>query len=149
MSGHEPETTGPVTPGRVEAALSRQGYAVKRVSPTSVTGGWDGNTFTVSLVGDESTYLQIRGTWHGTVEHRFAAELAQTVNDWNRDRIWPKVFTERGDDGLSAHAEVSLDLSAGVTDTQLAEAIACGLGTGVQFFDALADHVGPEGPVRP
>ena len=149
MSAYEHEAVTPVTPERVHEALRRQGYAVKRFSPTVLSGAWDGNEFTVSLVGDESTVLQIRGTWHQKVAHRFSSELAQTVNDWNRDRIWPKAFTEPGAEGIDTHAEVCLDLSAGATDGQLAEALACGLGTGVQFFDALGNQVGPTGPATP
>ena len=41
------------------------------------------------------------------------------------------------EDGLALYSEVSVDLEHGATDSQLAQAVACGLGTGVQMFSAL------------
>jgi hypothetical protein len=44
----------------------------------------------------------------------------------------------REEDGLLAlYSEVSADLERGVTDDQLAQLVACGLGTGVQMFTAF------------
>ena len=38
---------------------------------------------------------------------------------------------------LALYSEVSADFEPGVTDVQLAQLLACGLGTGVQMFTTL------------
>jgi hypothetical protein len=65
------------------------------------------------------------------------------LNDWNRDRIWPKAYVREEEGQLALYSEVSSDLEVGATDQQLAQLIACGLGTGVQMFSAL-DAVLPQ-----
>ena len=64
------------------------------------------------------------------------------VNDWNRDRIWPKAYVREEDDALALYGEMSVDLEHGVTDDQLVRLVDCGLATTVQLFTATA-------PARP
>lgn len=132
----------PVTPQRVRAALHGQGYRVTEVSDAVVAGNWDGNAFTIALVGPNVDVLQVRGSWHDELGRDLEDGLGQMLNDWNRDRIWPKVYTREGTDGLRVHAEACFDLRDGVTDAQLDEVLACGLGTGVQFFEAVGEVLG-------
>ncbi len=137
------EPLAPVTQERVADALRSQGYGVSGVRPGVLGGTWDGNSFTIALIGERSDTLQIRGTWHRAIEPDLLGGMALVVNDWNRDRIWPKVYSEEVGDETRAHSEVCLDLSDGVTDAQLREALACGLGTGVQFFESLSSLLEP------
>jgi hypothetical protein len=60
--------------------------------------------------------------------------VLQAVNDWNRERVWPKVYTRAEADGLALYAEVSVDFEHGATDAQLAATVSCGLVTASQFF---------------
>ncbi len=66
-----------------------------------------------------------------------AAVVALAVNDWNRERIWPKAYLREEEGVLALYSEVSADFEPGVTDPQLAQLLACGLGTGVQMFSTL------------
>jgi hypothetical protein len=129
----------PVTRDRIERSLRQNGYRFRLEPDGSITGNWDGNHFGIALVGPKAAILQVRGTWSRTIEVELAPGIAHVVNDWNRDRIWPKVYTRVGSGGLHLYTEVSLDVGAGATDAQIAEALACGLGTGVQFFTLLTD----------
>jgi hypothetical protein len=129
----------PVTRDRVERSLREQGYRFQVGTDGSIGGNWDGNVFSIALIGPASTIVQVRGTWSGTIDPELAPGIAQVVNDWNRDRIWPKVYSRRNGTGLHAHTEVSVDLGPGATDAQIAEVVACGLGTGVQFFTLIGD----------
>lgn len=133
----------PVTPERVAEALHAQGYSVSAAAPGVLGGTWDGNTFTIALIGEDSDVLQVRGTWHREIEPDLLGGMALVINDWNRDRIWPKVYSEEVGAVTRAHSELCLDLSDGVTDAQLGEALACGLGTGVQFFESLSSLLEP------
>jgi hypothetical protein len=138
----------PVTRDRIEQALRRHAYKYRVGSDGAIGGNWDGNAFTIALIGPSAAVLQVRGTWHTTLDDELAPGVAHVVNDWNRDRIWPKVYTRAGGSGLHLHTEVSLDVAHGATDAQIDEALACGLGTGVQFFAMLDDllTVGDEPP---
>ncbi|WP_199423773.1 YbjN domain-containing protein [Actinotalea solisilvae] len=135
----------PLDSARVEAYLVGQGYHVQRDEDDDLTGTWDGDRFWFLLLGENHEVLQVRGRWHRTVpeERRAAALLA--VNDWNRERIWPKAYVRSEEGELALYGEVSVDLEHGVTDDQLAQLVACGLGTGVQLFAALGQLVPEEG----
>lgn len=137
------EPLAPVTPRRVADALEEQGYNVSEVADGVLGGAWDGNSFTIALIGDDADVLQVRGTWHREIGEDALTGMALAINDWNRDRIWPKVYSQEVGDVTRAHSELCLDLGDGVTDSQLNEALACGLGTGVQFFESLSSLLEP------
>lgn len=136
----------PLTIDRVEAYLRSRGYNVVRDGDGDLTGTWDGDRFWFLLLGEREEILQVRGRWHRALPaaRRTAALLA--VNDWNRERIWPKVYLREEEGGTAVYTEVSTDLEHGVTDEQLAQLVACGLGTGVQLFAALGGLVPEAGP---
>lgn len=129
----------PVTRDRIARSLRGQGYRFRIGEDGAISGNWDGCLFTIGLVGPAAAILQVRGTWNRTIDAELAPGIAHVVNDWNRDRIWPKVYTRPGPAGLQAYAEVSIDVAGGATDAQIAEFLACGLGTGVQYFTYLGD----------
>lgn len=143
------EGVRPITRERIEACLREQGYRYRVGADSTLIGNWDGDSFVISLIGEREDILQVRGTWHGTIEADLAPGIAHVVNDWNRDRIWPKVYTRPVSGGLQAVTEVSMDLAPGATDLQITEAIACGLGTGVQFFASLTDLLATEKDLQP
>ena len=142
--GRARQRTTPLVGERVEAYLVGQGYHVTRDEDDDLTGTWDGDRFWFLLLGEHHEILQVRGRWHRTLpeERRTAALLV--VNDWNRERIWPKAYVRSEEAGTAVYAETSVDLEHGVTDDQLGQLVACGLGTGVQFFAALAQLVPDE-----
>lgn len=136
-----PQRTSPLTRARVQAYLASRGYAVGLDDDGDLTGTWDGNRFWFILTGAEDEVLQVRGRWHRTLPPSRRTATLLAVNDWNRERIWPKVYLRDDDDRIALFTEVSVDLEHGVTDDQLAQLLACGLGTGVQFFAALGGLV--------
>ncbi len=122
---------------RIAQALTRRSFSYSTDDDGDITGIWDGHRFWLMVTGEQHDVLQVRGVWHRTLspDRRAAARLA--VNDWNRDRLWPKVFYRAEDAELVVYAEHSIDLEPGVNDAQLDQTIACGLLTGVQFFAEL------------
>lgn len=141
---------GPARPRSLSAArvaddLTRRGYRFRTDSDGDITGTWDGNRFWFLLLGDHSEILQVRGRWAGSVTPTSRLSVLQTVNDWNRERVWPKVYTRPEGDGLALYAEVSVDFEHGATDEQLAATVSCGLVTASQFF-ATVGTVAPGGP---
>ncbi|MFC8597953.1 YbjN domain-containing protein [Isoptericola sp. NPDC057191] len=135
----------PLSSARVADDLSRRGYRFRTDDDGDVTGTWDGNRFWFLLLGDHDEILQVRGRWAGTVPEGSRMAVLQAVNDWNRERVWPKVYTRPEGDGLALYAEVSVDFEHGATDEQLAATVSCGLVTSSQFFSTVgAMTPGPE-----
>ncbi|MEV7973068.1 YbjN domain-containing protein [Cellulomonas sp. NPDC089187] len=134
-----------LTQDRVAAALSSHDYHFRVDDDGDLTGVWNQNRFWFFLLGDDKELFQVRGRWHRQlpVEARRSGTLA--LNDWNRDRIWPKLYLREEQGELAVYAEVSTDLEHGVTAEQLDQLISCGIGTGVQAFEALDALLPPAG----
>ncbi|GCE76855.1 YbjN domain-containing protein [Cellulomonas biazotea] len=131
------EPPRPLSRDRIGDYLLGRGYRFVVDEDGDLTGTWDGSRFWFLMLGEQEEILQVRGRWHRTftLEQRAAVGLA--VNDWNRERIWPKAYLREEDGAIALYSEVSADFEPGVTDLQLAQLVACGLGTGVQMFAAL------------
>ena len=131
------EHTAPLTRDRIAAYLAGRGYRYLVDEDGDLTGMWEGSRFWFLLLGEHHEIVQIRGRWHRTLPVLQRSSVLLAANDWNRERIWPKVYVREEDDELALYSEVSVDLEHGVTTTQLGQLLACGLGTGVQMFTAL------------
>ena len=137
-SGATPERPTPLSTDRIAAYLEAEGYRTRRDEDGDVAGVWNGHRFWFIVLGERNEVLQVRGRAEHVlpVERRAVALLA--VNDWNRDRIWPKAYLREEEDGLALYGEMSVDLEHGVTDAQLALLLDCGLVTAIQMFRATA-----------
>lgn len=131
------EVPTPLSRDRIEGYLRSRGYRYLIDDDGDLTGTWDGSRFWFLLLGEHDEILQVRGRWHRSLALEQRRSVALAVNDWNRERIWPKVYVREEDGLLALYSEVSADLEQGVTDIQLAQLLACGLGTGVQMFTAI------------
>ena len=125
------------------ALLTRRGAPVRVADDGDITGTWDGHRFWFLLLGDRSEILQVRGRWSTTLPVESRLVTLQTVNDWNRERIWPKVYVREEGGRLALYAEVSVDLEHGATAAQLAQTVSCGLGTAVPLFHAIGAQLPP------
>ena len=137
------QRTRPLTRARVQAYLTSRSYHVQVDDDGDLTGTWDGDRFWFLLLGEDEELLQVRGRWHRVLPSARRAAALLAVNDWNRERVWPKVYLRDEDEGVAVYTEVTTDLEPGVSDDQLAQLVACGLGTGVQVFAALSALVPP------
>jgi hypothetical protein len=137
------EKPRPLTTQRVGDDLSRRGYRFRIDDDGDVTGTWDGNRFWFLLLGEHDEILQVRGRWAGALPAAARLAVLQAANDWNRERIWPKVYTREEGAGLALYAEVSVDFEHGATEEQLAQTVSCGLVTASQFFSTVASLAPP------
>lgn len=131
------EPPRPLTRDRIGDYLLGRGYRFVVDEDGDLTGTWDGSRFWFLMLGEHQEILQVRGRWHRTFALEQRAPVGLAVNDWNRERIWPKAYLREEDGVIALYSEVSADFEPGVTDLQLAQLVACGLGTGVQMFAAL------------
>ncbi|MEK8224974.1 YbjN domain-containing protein [Oerskovia sp. M15] len=113
---------------RVGDYLTRRGYHFRIDDDGDITGTWDGNRFWFLLLGDNQEILQVRGRWSTTVPATSRLAVLQAINDWNRERIWPKVYLREESLGLALYAEVSVDLEQGRPTTSWARSCPAGWG---------------------
>ncbi|MFE5293498.1 YbjN domain-containing protein [Isoptericola sp. NPDC056618] len=144
-AGPRGTTPRPLSHARVADDLTRRGYRFRTDDDGDVTGTWDGNRFWFLLLGDHDEILQVRGRWAGTVPEGARLAVLQAVNDWNRERVWPKVYARAEGERLALYTEVSVDFEHGATDEQLAATVSCGLVTSSQFFSTVGAMT-PGGP---
>ncbi|MFF2831452.1 YbjN domain-containing protein [Cellulosimicrobium cellulans] len=139
----EEELPRALSMSRIGDHLTRRGYHFRVDDDGDITGTWDGHRFWFLLLGDRSEILQVRGRWSTSLPLESRLVTLQAVNDWNRERIWPKVYVREEAGRLALYAEVSVDLEHGATDDQLAQTVSCGLGTAVQLFHAIGAQLPP------
>ena len=137
------ELPRPLSMARIGDHLTRRGYHFRVDDDGDITGTWDGHRFWFLLLGDRSEILQVRGRWAGNLPAGARLAVLQAANDWNRERIWPKVYTREESSGLALYAEVSVDFEHGATEEQLAQTVSCGLVTASQFFSTVASLAPP------
>ncbi|WP_308113378.1 YbjN domain-containing protein [Antribacter soli] len=145
LTGADIERPRPLSTQRIGDDLARRGYRFRIDDDGDVTGTWDGNRFWFLLLGEHDEILQVRGRWAGTLPPGSRLAVLQAANDWNRERIWPKVYTREEASGLALYAEVSVDFEHGATEDQLAQTVSCGLVTASQFFSTVASLAPPDG----
>lgn len=141
--------TEPVTRRRIEAFLEGQGWRYRVDSDGDVGGNWDNNIFYFFLIGNSQEILQVRGRWKRNLPATADRDLAHLVNEYNRERTWPKVYTYVDGDEIAVFTEVATVLEFGVTDDQLGQFLTCGLFTGLQFFDYLDEQFPADDDAEP
>jgi len=126
---------------RIGDHLTSRGYHFRIDDDGDITGTWDGHRFWFLLLGENQEILQVRGRWADPIHAASRLDALQVVNDWNRERIWPKVYLRAEPAGLALYAEISVDFEYGATDAQLGQIISCGLVTAVQLFRAIGSQL--------
>jgi len=132
-------TNPAVTRERVVATLEAAGWRVGQDDDGDVYGVWDGHLFYFFLTGDKRSVLQVRGRYAGSVPLEEQAAVLPFLDTFNRDHVWPKVYSRTDTRATGIYTEVSTDLTHGVADDQLAQLLTGGLATGIQFFAMLAE----------
>lgn len=127
----------PLSKPRVAAALDRAGARYRLDDDGDPLGWWDSNLICFITMGERQEVLTVRATWEPEPPQSMRAHLLEAINTWHRERLWPKVYLVDVEDRLLVVCETCTDLEFGVTDQQLDQLIACGIGTPEQFFDSL------------
>lgn len=137
----------PLSLERVEQALSRLGYCFVEDEEHEdvLRARFDDYRFHFAIAGEDHGVLQTRGRWSHSVDISRKVEMVKLCNEWNMNRIWPKVYVRRESEGLlGVYGELVSDFRAGVLDAQIEGAIKCGLSTVIAFFHSLEERLGPE-----
>lgn len=145
MPGRPAQETRPLTAERLAARLAALGYRVSTDDDGDIGGVWGQDRFWFLRMGSAREILQVRGRWRRTLPLEQRADVLLALNDWNRDRIWPKAYLRTEDGRTAVYAEVSVDLADGVTDDQIDAVIGRGLAAGGRLFGALAQQMPESG----
>lgn len=137
----------PVTLERLEQSLERHGYSFveDESHPGVLRARFDDYRFHFLLAGEEKAVVQTRGRWNHSVDVSRKVEMIRLCNEWNMNRIWPKVYVRRESEGLlGVYGETTADFRAGALDKQIDTAIECGLSSVIAFFHSLEERLGAE-----
>ena len=145
VPGEPAQETRPLTAERLAARLAALGYRVSTDDDGDIGGVWGQDRFWFLRMGSAREILQIRGRWRRTLPLEQRPDVLLALNDWNRDRIWPKAYLRTEDGRTAVYAEVSVDLADGVTDDQIDAVIGRGLAAGGRLFGALAQQMPESG----
>lgn len=137
-----PETTeptlAPLSKDRIRAALESKSWKYQVDSDGDIRGAWDSGYFWFLTTGEQQEILLIRGTWDGKLPPSELNWAMKVANDWNRDKLWPKVYARVNESGgVQIHCEHIVDYEHGLTDKQLLQHIVTVINTGCRLFDQL------------
>lgn len=133
----------PLTQERLTKIFDTQGWHYGIDDDGDLGGRWDGAGFYFFTAGAQKEILHISSAMAESVPTEREDELLNLLEDWNRDRIWPKSYYMTTADGsLSVRAEVNVDYEQGVTDEQLLQHVSCALGTSLQLYTHIRDSLG-------
>jgi hypothetical protein len=139
--GGSSDAPTPLSRDRIETALKTKDWHYQIDSDGDIGGIWDDNIFYFFIAGEQKEILYIRGRWHHSLGIEQRSEAREVLDEWHKDRLWPKGYTRVDDDGqVRVFAEHVVDWEHGVTDPQLLQTIMCGISTSIQLFDHLAEY---------
>lgn len=141
-TGSDPEA---LSLDRVARSLERHGYAFvgDEEHPNILRARFDSYPFLFLVAGEDDSILQTRARWNHSVDVARKVEMVKLCNEWNMNRIWPKVYVRReAETVLGMYGEVAADFAGGARDQQIDRAIECGLTTVISFFHDLEERLG-------
>ena len=124
----------------IKSVLDARKFSYMIDEDGDVVGNFQGNLIYFFQIGEQGEILQVRAM----VQHAFGMEdvvrLYEFCNSWNHDRLWPKAYVHTADDGaVRVVGEVVGDWERGVTPEQLDQVMICGIATGCELADAVAE----------
>ncbi len=134
-------TLAPLSKEAVEAEFRSQSLRWSRDSDDDLHLFVNGSHFYVLLLGSEEDVLHVRGSWQRSLPSQLATDAAQFCLEWNRDKVFPKLYTRVDDTGrVRLMGEVSTDLTAGVAPVQLHYLVNYAFSTTLQAFGEADEH---------
>lgn len=133
---HDPAQVRDVTRARIADSLRRKGYRFLVDENGDLCGLWAYRFFSFYIVRGQ--VLQVRGRWSRQASIERLWEILAFTDAWNRQRPHPKCYVRVHDDGrVHVLTEVSIPVTAGLSDEQIDHHLAVGLATGGLVFDEL------------
>jgi len=107
-----------------------------------LTVRWEKCSVYFFFYGDRNEVLQARMYLNRRFSVDNRAQMALLLDEWNRTKLFPKVYTVLPDDGMvGVCAEQCYDFDAGTTRAQLKYAIGMWVDTLLRFTDWVDEQV--------
>lgn len=133
----------PISQERLKQILDREGWRYFVDNEGDLGGIWDPAVFYFMIRGKKKELLFMQSLWRSHPDSSHLEDVRLCIEDWHRDRIWPKCFYRIDDDGdLRVGTEHAIDWEQGATDAQLLQHIKTMLGTSAEFYKALGERLG-------
>lgn len=130
----------PLTRERVRRVCDDQQWKYEVDEDGDVAGSWNGEPFYFIIAGDHDEILQVSSRLTRPIEEFEVDTARQFVDDWHRDKIWPKLALGQDSEGtIRLHATFAVDYEYGVADSQILQQLLCAIGTVGNAYDALKD----------
>ena len=140
MPEPEPEKLPSLSNEMIAATLDARGFAHQVDADGDICGNWQGNLIYFFRIGEFREMLQVRALTRRVFSTDEVPRLYAFCNAWNHDRLFPKAYVHVADDGsVRVVGEVVADWEKGVTADQLDQVMICGIATGCQLADAVAE----------
>jgi len=124
----------------IAATLDARGFVYRIDADGDICGNWHGNLIYFFRIGEFREMLQVRALTRSVFSTDDVPRLYAFCNAWNHDRLFPKAYVHVADDGtVRVVGEVIADWEKGVTADQLDQVMICGIATGCQLADAVAE----------
>ncbi|MBO3724506.1 YbjN domain-containing protein [Actinomyces bowdenii] len=118
-----PEAIGDLDLDRVERTITgTMGYSVRRHDEDGhacLLGTWDDFPFVIEIPQGHDGWLLVSGDWQEPAPVSQRDEIAASANDWNRDKFFPTVGILDSPVGPRVRATYMMDMSSGITNSQL------------------------------
>jgi hypothetical protein len=111
-----------------------------------LTAPWDGFRVYYMFRGEQKELFSVRAFYDRAHPIEMKAELLEAIDEWNRDTLWPKVYTHTHDDGVvRLIGEAQLIVGMGVNLDFFVATTANWTQSAVQFEQWLINRLGLEG----
>lgn len=130
----------PLSVERVQEVLTRLEMGSEVTEDGAVLAHFENSYFFFSVAGASSSVLSVAGTWREAVPLESMGLLGAFAENWNRERMFPKVYPTVMGEGDEAFAvlrcEVTMLYSYGLTDDQLEEHLTLAVSSTLGCIDA-------------
>jgi putative sensory transduction regulator len=130
----------PLSNELIASVLDAREFTHRLDDDGDIFGNWHGNLIYFFRIGEKREMLQVRALTATVFGIDQVSRLYEFCNSWNHDRLWPKAYVHVADDGSArVVGEVIADWEHGVTVAQIDQVMICGIATGCQLADAVAE----------
>lgn len=130
----------PLSKDRVKHALEAAGWSYNVDQDGDIGGGWEYGSFYFFVNGESDELLCVRGFWRGELTENDYANALEITNQWNREKLWPKTYVARDDEGkVRINSEHNVDYEHGLSDEQLTQHLLCVINTSMSFFEHVSE----------
>lgn len=126
-----------VTPEMLRSLVKERAEFVGDL-PQGAAGLFISHAYQVVL---EGTDLVVRTRWSRLLPGGSRRGASQLVNDWNRDRVLPTLYTEPTEEGLGVVAASATSVAVGLSRDQASEVVDVALTVTAHALNALSAAV--------